>query len=117
MQLPGHERRSSEADRPRYEPPGFRPSFQGAHYPKFALAEDEIQAIVEDEILPFFEVVDVKEVVTGACRDPYDDQFLSVAVNSGAACIVTCDKDLLDMGKYRGVRIVTPQEFLASLER
>ena len=87
------------------------------HYPKFALAEDEIQAIVEDEILPFFEVVDVKEVVTGACRDPYDDQFLSVAVNSGAACIVTGDKDLLDLGKYRGVRIVTPQEFLASLEQ
>jgi len=87
------------------------------HYPKFALAEDEIQAIVEDEILPFFEVVDVNEVVTGACRDPYDDQFLSVAVNSGAAYIVTGDKDLLDMGKYRGVRIVSPQEFLASLER
>lgn len=87
------------------------------HYPKFALAEDEIQAIVEDEILPFFEVVDVKEVVTGDCRDPYDDQFLSVAVNSGAACIVTGEKDLLDLGKYRGIRIVTPQEFLASLER
>jgi uncharacterized protein len=87
------------------------------HYPMFALAEDEIRAIVDDEILPFFEVVDVKEVVTGACRDPFDDQFLSLALNSGAAYIVTGDKDLLDLKTYRGVGIVTPQEFLASLKR
>jgi len=82
------------------------------HYPKFALEADEIRAIVEDEILPFLEGVDAKEEVTGACRDPYDDQFLTAAINARAAWIVTGDKDLLDMGKFRGVRIVTPQEFL-----
>lgn len=85
------------------------------HYPKFALERDEIRAIVDDEILPFFEVVDVKEEVTGACRDPYDDQFLAAAINAGATWIVTGDKDLLDMGTYRGVKIVAPQEFLDSL--
>ncbi|MBI1919938.1 MAG: putative toxin-antitoxin system toxin component, PIN family [Geobacter sp.] len=87
------------------------------HYPKFALAADEIRAIVEDEILPFFEVVDVIEVVTGACRDPYDDQFLAAAINARAEWIVTGDKDLLDLGKFRGVRIVRPQEFLDGMER
>ena len=85
------------------------------HYPKFALAEDEIRALVEDEILPFFEVVDVKEEVTGVCRDPYDDQFLTAAINSGAVWLVTGDKDLLDLGTYRCITIVTPQEFLASV--
>ena len=83
-------------------------------YPKFALEAEEIRAIIEDEILQYFEVVDVKEEVTGASRDPYDDQFLTAAVNAGAAWIVTGDKDLLDMGTYRGVKIVSPQEFLAS---
>ena len=87
------------------------------HYPKFALAADEIRAIVEDEILPFFEVADVKEEVTGACRDPYDDQFLAAAINAGAAWLVTGDKDLLVLGEYRGVKIVTPQEFLEGVDR
>ena len=87
------------------------------HYPKFALTAEEIQAIVEDEILPFFEVVDVKEEISGACRDPYDDQFLTAAINSGAEWIVTGDKDLLDLKTYRGVRIMPPQEFLAMVER
>jgi len=87
------------------------------NYPKFALTAEEIQAIVEDEILPFFEVVDVKEEISGACRDPYDDQFLTAAINSGAEWIVTGDKDLLDLKTYRGVRIMPPQEFLAMVER
>lgn len=84
------------------------------HYPKFALEAEEIRAIIDDEILPYFDVVEVKEEVTGVCRDPYDDQFLTVDVNAGAAWIVTGDRDLLDLGTYRGVRIVAPQEFLAS---
>ncbi len=83
------------------------------HYPKFALAPEEIRAIIEDEILPYFDVVDVKEEVIGVCRDPFDDQFLTVAINARVAWIVTGDRDLLDLGTYRGVRIVTPQEFLA----
>ncbi|HTP64830.1 MAG TPA: putative toxin-antitoxin system toxin component, PIN family [Geobacteraceae bacterium] len=84
------------------------------HYPKFALADDEIQAIVEDEILPFFEVVSVNEDVTGVCRDPDDDRFLAAAVNSGAKWVVTGDRDLLCLEAYRGVSIVTPQKFLDS---
>ena len=84
------------------------------HYRKFALTEEEIRAIIDDEILPYFDVVDIKEEVTGVSRDPDDDQFLTVAINAGAGCIVTGDKDLLDLGTYRGVKIVTPQEFFAN---
>ena len=83
------------------------------NYPKFALTDDEVRAIVEDELLPFCEVVDVKEKISGVCRDPFDDQFLAVAVNSGAAWIVSGDRDLLDLGSYGKARIVSPQEFLS----
>ncbi|KAF0216011.1 MAG: PilT domain-containing [Geobacteraceae bacterium] len=87
------------------------------HYPKFALTADEITTIIEDEILPFFDVVDVKEKVGGVCRDPYDDMFLAVAVSARASWIVTGDKDLLELGEYKSVRIVTPQVFLEEIER
>ena len=48
-------------------------------YPKFGLKDDDIKTIIEKEILPFFEVVDIKEKIHGVCRDPDDDMFISVA--------------------------------------
>jgi putative PIN family toxin of toxin-antitoxin system len=81
------------------------------HYSKFQLSADEIRALLDDEILPFFEVVEIRDKVIGVCRDPYDDMFLSVAVNAGASWIVTGAKDLLELGSYGEARIVTPKEF------
>jgi len=82
------------------------------HYPKFAMTPDEVKTIIADEILPYFDVVEIKDKVNGVCRDSYDDMFLSVAVGAAASWIVTGDKDLLALGKYGGTRIVTPNEFL-----
>jgi putative PIN family toxin of toxin-antitoxin system len=48
-----------------------------------------------------------------ACRDPKDDKFLDVAINGGAAAIVSGDRDLLDLDPFHGVRIVSPGAFLA----
>lgn len=89
---------------------------QALRYPKFALNEDETRAIIEDEIIPFFDVVDVEEKVEGICRDSCDDMFLAAAVNARAAWVVTGDKDLLDLGSYGEVKIMTPQEFLDQFE-
>ncbi len=81
-------------------------------YQKFALTSDEVKTIIEDEILPYFDVVEIEEKVNGVCRDSFDDMFLSVAVSAGVPWIVTGDKDLLELGKYGVARIVTPNEFL-----
>jgi len=89
---------------------------QVLHYPKFALTADEIKAIIEDEILPFFDVVDVAENADGVCRDPYDDMFLAVAVSAQASYIVTGDKDLLALERYGAAKIVSPQEFLEKID-
>jgi putative PIN family toxin of toxin-antitoxin system len=48
------------------------------------------------------------------CRDPKDDKFLEVALNGRADVIVTGDKDLLRMGPWRGVTILSPTDYLAS---
>jgi uncharacterized protein len=85
-------------------------------YPKFKLSKEDIQAIIENEILPFFEAIDITENIKGVCDDPDDDMFLSAAVNAKASLIVTGDKILQKLGKYRSIKIISPQEFLAALK-
>ena len=46
------------------------------------------------------------------CRDPDDNKFIECAVAANALYIVSGDKDLLDLKKYRDVKILTAAEFL-----
>ena len=45
------------------------------------------------------------------CRDPDDDKFIECAVDAQCIYIVSGDKDLLAVGQYDGVKIVTVAEF------
>jgi putative PIN family toxin of toxin-antitoxin system len=47
-----------------------------------------------------------------ACRDLRDDKFLEVAVHGRADVIVTGDADLLALDPFRGIAILTPDEYL-----
>jgi hypothetical protein len=87
------------------------------HYPKFSLSEDDIKTIIEHEVLPFFEVTEIEEKITGVCRDAEDDMFPSAAVNAKASCIVTGDKDLLELGKFKSIKTLSPQAYLALLKK
>ena len=52
--------------------------------------------------------------ITGAklgCRDPDDDKLLETALLGNADCLVTGDRDLLEMTSFHGVPIVTPADF------
>lgn len=46
------------------------------------------------------------------CRDPKDNEILSLAVDGGADYIITGDRDLLTLGKIEETVIVKPKEFL-----
>ncbi len=46
------------------------------------------------------------------CRDPKDNQFLALAFDAEADCIVSGDKDLLVLHPWRGIAIITPADFL-----
>jgi putative PIN family toxin of toxin-antitoxin system len=48
-------------------------------------------------------------------RDPTADVILGTAVAAGADLVVTGDKDLLVLGHYEGIPIVTPTDCLARL--
>ncbi|MFH1028094.1 MAG: putative toxin-antitoxin system toxin component, PIN family, partial [Pseudomonadota bacterium] len=81
-------------------------------YPKFALTVQEITVLIEDEVLPFCEVVEIEKEILNVCRDPADDPFLSCAVAAGADWIISGDKDLLALGNFRNIPIVTAATFL-----
>ena len=81
-------------------------------YPKFSLAPEEIQSIIENEILPYFEVVGIKENIRGVCRDPEDDKFLACALSGAAHFILSGDKHLTDLKSYKTIRIMKASEFL-----
>jgi len=48
-------------------------------------------------------------------RDPTDDKVIKAALETGAEYIVTGDKDLLTLGKYEGVGILTPARFISAI--
>jgi len=54
--------------------------------------------------------------IRGFCRDPKDDMVLECAVLAGAEIIVSGDKYLLTMDPFRGIRILSPREFLTFQE-
>ena len=47
------------------------------------------------------------------CRDPKDNRFLALALDSASDCIVSGDDDLLESSPWRGIEIVSPTAFLA----
>lgn len=61
-------------------------------------------------------------------RDPNDEPYLNLAIESGARFLVTRDRDLLDLmrwdteegrnfqARFRGLRILDPVEFLKEIE-
>ena len=50
------------------------------------------------------------------CRDPKDNRFLALALDSESDCIVSGDTDLLALNPWRGIEIVSPGAFLAIRE-
>jgi putative PIN family toxin of toxin-antitoxin system len=67
-------------------------------------------ALAEYALVTFF--VHIRGSVQGVCRDHDDDPVIECAALADADVIVSGDKDLLAVGEYEGIRIVTPRAFL-----
>jgi putative PIN family toxin of toxin-antitoxin system len=48
-------------------------------------------------------------------RDPNDDMIVATALKAKADYLVTRDKDLLSIGVYEGVKMITPEMFMGIL--
>ena len=51
--------------------------------------------------------------VVSVCRDPDDNKFIECALDAKCIYIVSGDKDLLTIKKYKWIQIVTVSEFLS----
>ncbi len=61
------------------------------------------------------EIVEPAEVPTGVVRNPKDEIVLACAVGGQADVIVSSDKDLLTLVSYKGIAILTTEQFLHRL--
>ena len=50
-------------------------------------------------------------------RDPDDDHVIACAIAANARLIVSGDRDLLDIGVYRGIPMLTAAQALALIEQ
>lgn len=85
-------------------------------YPKFHLSDHDIRGLIEEEVLPFVETVQVRRRLAVVRRDPDDNRFLECAVAGRATHLVTGDQDLLELGSYRGILILSVGDFLEETE-
>lgn len=67
------------------------------------------------DVIKIIKDVDVDKYV-GSIRDPKDDFLLALADKVSADYIITGDKDLLVLKKYKECRILTAKDFLNIIE-
>lgn len=82
--------------------------------PKFGFTEEEVDDFV-NALIEAAEVVMPKEKVSSVCRDPDDDKLLEAALEGNADYIISGDKDLLVLKRFRNVKVVTAAEFLRNI--
>jgi len=56
-------------------------------------------------------VVTVSPLSPTICRDPDDDNIIATAMSGRCACIITGDKDLLDLDTVNGIQVLSPSSF------
>jgi putative PIN family toxin of toxin-antitoxin system len=58
------------------------------------------------------EIVNAPVLPNQVCTDPEDDKFLACAAASNTKYIVSGDKQLLKVKRYKAVNIINPREFI-----
>jgi len=84
-------------------------------YPKFELSEAEINYILYNEILPYFDIINIEHSPMIIKDDPSDDKFIHCAKTGKVGIIITGDQHLLNLKSYQKIKILTPAKFLENL--
>jgi putative PIN family toxin of toxin-antitoxin system len=83
--------------------------------PKFGLSPEQAITFVE-EFHELCRIVTPKIRVRAVPADPDDNAVLECALEAGATLIVSGDSHLLDLRRWRGIRILTPTAALLEIE-
>jgi len=90
-----------------------RPKFAG----RLARAGTSVDALLEGylDLVHFVHAPPLAGIILAGSRDPKDDTVLACALAATAELIVSGDQDLLTIGSFRGIRIVSASVALAAL--
>ena len=88
--------------------------FERVLHQKFDLTPQK--ARITAKVFGRLSVLVAPRTIERICRDPSDDYILAAALAGHADYIVTADKDLLVIGEYKGIRIITRTELADLLQ-
>jgi putative PIN family toxin of toxin-antitoxin system len=78
---------------------------------KFVKDETKIKEIVTT-MLNISKLIRPIKKYNAVKDDPEDNKVIDCAVEARADYLITKDKHILSLGEYKGIKIVTPREFL-----
>ncbi len=81
---------------------------------RLRLSQEEVNAILA-ALLAQADMTPGQLSLPGVTRDPKDDAVIACAKEGDADYIVSGDQDLLVLGEYEGIQIVTPRRFVKIL--
>lgn len=77
----------------------------------FGFSENRLHAALYD-LRGVAQQVEIPGDLQVVAADPDDDKFIECALVAGAALIVSGDHHLLDLGEYKGIRILSAAELV-----
>lgn len=82
---------------------------------KFKLPTEQAEEIVKF-LVEHYEIVEPEKVTSNACRDADDLPVLGTMLAGQADRLISGDKDLLELGEFKGISILTPRQFYDQLK-
>ena len=92
----------------------IRELFSAVSYPKLGFPQI-VQTEILEFVLAYSDFYEHKENITIA-SDPRDNKFIECALAANAVFIITGDKGLLSVKKCKGIKIISPEDFLRGKE-
>lgn len=84
--------------------------------PKFGFSKSQIESVVK-QIISISEIVITTSQIAVMNDDPDDNRIIEVAIDGKADYIVSGDKDLLRLQKFRNIKIIPAAAFLRLISR
>ena len=81
---------------------------------RYGYKDDDVTRYISD-LAAGVTVLTNLPIIESVCRDPDDDHVIAAALAAAADCIISGDRDLLELGSYQGVSMRTVRETLDAL--